>query len=99
MRPATEPRKLLSPPKTKPRRAALGSLRRSPSSPGPREWLDVCLDRPKPWYRGPDRVGDIRGRQMPVMLLNHARIGMTKVLRDDEQRRTIHDRMTGIGVS
>jgi hypothetical protein len=42
--------------------------------------------------RPPDHFGDVGLRQVAVMSLDHARVGVAKVLRDDQQRGSSHDR-------
>jgi hypothetical protein len=39
---------------------------------------------------GPDGIGDEARGQMPVMLLDHARVGMPEILRHDHERHAIH---------
>ena len=54
-----------------------------------------ALLAPKVGAVRPDRFGDVGLRQVAVMSLDHARVGVAKVLRDDEQRGSGHDREAG----
>jgi hypothetical protein len=40
---------------------------------------------------GTDRLTHVAGREMPVMLLDHAGVGMTEVSSDHHQRHAVHD--------
>src|SRR5262249_53506626 len=44
-------------------------------------------------------LGHVRGRQMAVMSLDHLRVGVAKVLADDNQRHSGHDREARPGVA
>ena len=46
-----------------------------------------------------DRVGDVRRRQMRVVLFGHPRIGMTKLLGDDAHRHASHGERRPISVA
>ena len=56
------------------------------------------LDHAEARRTSTDGVGDIAGRQMPIVLFHHARVGMTQVLRHDEQRHAVHDGVACPGV-
>jgi hypothetical protein len=41
---------------------------------------------------GPERVGDVARCQMSVRLLDHARVGVARILRGGQERHVGHDR-------
>ena len=45
-----------------------------------------------------DSVSDVAGSQVPVMLFDHPRVGVTQVLRHHQQRHAIHDCVAGPSV-
>jgi hypothetical protein len=46
-----------------------------------------------------DRLANVAGGKMPVMLLDHAGVGMAEVPGDHHQRNAVHDHERGIGVA
>ena len=46
-----------------------------------------------------NRFGDVRRRQVPVMALDHARIGVAEIARHHRQRHAVHDRERGPGMA
>ena len=48
---------------------------------------------------GADRFANVTGREMSVVLLDHASVGMTEITRHDHQRHAVHDHQRRIGVA
>jgi len=55
----------------------------------------VRTARSKGRGRPPNRFGDVGLRQVAIMSLDHSRVGVPKVLRDDQQWGPGHNRQTG----
>src|SRR5690242_9272807 len=53
---------------------------------------------PKAWSPGPDCIRDVAGREMAIVVLDHARVHVTKVLSHDHERHPTHDRMARPGM-
>ena len=53
---------------------------------------------PEIWEFGPDRVRDIVWREVRIVLLGHARVGMAELARNHAERHALHRQMTAVGV-
>src|SRR5262249_45617021 len=59
----------------------------------------AALAQTPTWTPPPESARDEARRQMPVVLLDHPRVGVPEVLRHYQQRRAVHDGKTGPGMA